>query len=37
MRPDMDTFLFAKAIVEKAPIKLFNHGKTRCDFAHIND
>ena len=26
-RPDMALFLFAKAILEGTPIKLFNHGK----------
>jgi UDP-glucuronate 4-epimerase len=37
MRPDMAVFLFAKAIVEGTPIKLFNHGKTRRDFTYIDD
>ena len=32
-----DFFLFAKAIVEGTPIKLFNHGKMRRDFTHIDD
>ena len=36
-RPDMAIFLFAKAIVEGTPIKLFNHGKMRRDFTHIDD
>jgi UDP-glucuronate 4-epimerase len=36
-RPDMAIFLFAKAIVEGAPIKLFNHGKMRRDFTYIDD
>jgi UDP-glucuronate 4-epimerase len=36
-RPDMAYFLFAKAIVEKSPIKLFNHGKMRRDFTYIDD
>jgi UDP-glucuronate 4-epimerase len=36
-RPDMAIFLFAKAIVEGKPIKLFNHGKMRRDFTHIDD
>jgi UDP-glucuronate 4-epimerase len=36
-RPDMAIFLFAKAILEGAPIKLFNHGKMRRDFTHIDD
>jgi len=37
MRPDMAIFLFATAIVEGTPIKLFNHGKMRRDFTHIGD
>ena len=36
-RPDMAIFLFAKSIVEGTPIKLFNHGKMRRDFTHIDD
>jgi UDP-glucuronate 4-epimerase len=36
-RPDMAIFLFAKAILEGTPIKLFNHGKMRRDFTHIRD
>jgi UDP-glucuronate 4-epimerase len=36
-RPDMAIFLFAKAIIEGAPIKLFNHGKMRRDFTHVDD
>lgn len=36
-RPDMAIFLFAKAIVDGTPIKLFNHGKMRRDFTHIDD
>jgi UDP-glucuronate 4-epimerase len=36
-RPDMAIFLFTKAIVEGKPIKLFNHGKMRRDFTHIDD
>ena len=36
-RPDMAMFLFAKAIVEGTPIKLFNHGKMRRDFTYIDD
>jgi UDP-glucuronate 4-epimerase len=36
-RPDMAIFLFAKAIVEGVPIKLFNHGRMRRDFTHIDD
>ncbi len=37
MRPDMAVFLFAKAIVEGHPIKLFNHGKMRRDFTYVDD
>src|SRR6059058_3258994 len=36
-RPDMAIFLFTKAILEGAPIKLFNHGRMRRDFTHIDD
>jgi len=36
-RPDMAIFLFTKAILEGTPIKLFNHGKMRRDFTHIDD
>ena len=36
-RPDMAIFLFAKAIIEGTPIKLFNHGRMRRDFTHIRD
>ena len=37
MRPDMAIYLFTKAVAEGKPIKLFNHGKMRRDFTHIND
>src|ERR1700716_158222 len=36
-RPDMAIFLFTKAIIEGRPIRLFNHGKMRRDFTHIDD
>jgi UDP-glucuronate 4-epimerase len=36
-RPDMAIFLFAKAICEGAPIKLFNHGRMQRDFTYIAD
>jgi UDP-glucuronate 4-epimerase len=36
-RPDMAIFLFTKAMVEGAPIKLFNHGRMRRDFTYIDD
>lgn len=36
-RPDMAMFIFASAIVEGRPIKLFNHGKMRRDFTFVAD
>ena len=36
-RPDMAIFIFTKAIMEGRPIRLFNHGKMRRDFTHIDD
>jgi UDP-glucuronate 4-epimerase len=36
-RPDMAIFLFARAITEGTPIRLFNHGKMRRDFTHVDD
>ncbi len=36
-RPDMAMFIFASAIVEGRPIKLFNHGKMRRDFTFVSD
>jgi UDP-glucuronate 4-epimerase len=36
-RPDMAIFLFAKAIIEGVPIRLFNHGKMWRDFTYIDD
>src|SRR6185369_12103288 len=36
-RPDMAIFLFTKAIVEGTPVRLFNHGRMRRDFTHIDD
>ena len=36
-RPDMAIFLFTKAILAGTPIKLFNHGKMRRDFTHVDD
>jgi UDP-glucuronate 4-epimerase len=36
-RPDMAIFLFTKAIVDGTPIKLFNHGRMRRDFTHVDD
>jgi UDP-glucuronate 4-epimerase len=36
-RPDMAMFIFASAIVEGRPIRLFNFGKMRRDFTYIDD
>jgi len=36
-RPDMAMFLFAKAILEGKPIKLFNYGDMRRDFTYVDD
>jgi UDP-glucuronate 4-epimerase len=36
-RPDMAIWLFAAAILEGRPIKLFNHGNMRRDFTYIDD
>jgi UDP-glucuronate 4-epimerase len=36
-RPDMAMFIFAKAILEGQPIKLFNRGQMRCDFTYVDD
>jgi UDP-glucuronate 4-epimerase len=36
-RPDMAIYVFAKAIVEGQPIKLFNQGHMRRDFTYIDD
>lgn len=36
-RPDMAMWLFASAILEGRPIKLFNHGNMRRDFTYIDD
>ena len=36
-RPDMAMYLFAKAIVEGKPIKLFNNGDMLRDFTYIDD
>ncbi|MGY4623061.1 SDR family NAD(P)-dependent oxidoreductase [Bradyrhizobium sp. USDA 4486] len=36
-RPDMAMFLFANAIMQGKPIRLFNHGKMRRDFTYIDD
>jgi UDP-glucuronate 4-epimerase len=36
-RPDMALFIFANAIVEGQPIKLFNRGEMRRDFTYVDD
>ena len=36
-RPDMAAYLFADAILEGRPIRVFNHGKMRRDFTYIDD
>ncbi len=36
-RPDMALFLFTSAILEKKPIKVFNHGRMQRDFTYIDD
>ncbi len=36
-RPDMSAYLFIKAILEKRPIEVFNHGHHKRDFTFIED
>jgi UDP-glucuronate 4-epimerase len=36
-RPDMSSFLFAKAILEGKPIQVFNKGEMQRDFTYIDD
>jgi UDP-glucuronate 4-epimerase len=36
-RPDMAMYIFAEAIAEGLPIKLFNQGRMRRDFTYIDD
>lgn len=36
-RPDMALFIFTKAILERKPIQVFNHGNMRRDFTYIDD
>lgn len=36
-RPDMSPMIFAKAITEDQPIKVFNHGEMKRDFTYIDD
>jgi len=36
-RPDMSPVLFARAIMDGKPLRVFNHGKHRRDFTYIDD
>ncbi len=36
-RPDMAPMIFAKAIFENTPLKIFNNGKMQRDFTYIDD
>ena len=36
-RPDMSAYIFAKAILEGRPIRVFNQGDMRRDFTYIDD
>ncbi|MCH8885668.1 MAG: NAD-dependent epimerase [SAR324 cluster bacterium] len=36
-RPDMALFKFTRAILERKPIQVFNHGKMSRDFTYIDD
>lgn len=36
-RPDMAMHLFTKNIIEGKPLKVFNNGRLRRDFTHVND
>jgi len=36
-RPDMAPILFSRAILAGRPIEVFNHGKMRRDFTHVDD
>jgi UDP-glucuronate 4-epimerase len=36
-RPDMAMWIFAAAILEGRPIRLFNHGKMQRDFTYVDD
>jgi len=36
-RPDMALFIFTKAILERTPIEVFNHGKMKRDFTYVDD
>jgi len=36
-RPDMAMYIFARAIAEGEPIRLFNYGRMRRDFTYVDD
>lgn len=36
-RPDMAPFLFTRAILEGAPIRVFNHGRMERDYTYVDD
>ena len=36
-RPDMALFIFAKAIMEGKPVKVYNHGQMSRDFTYVDD
>ncbi len=36
-RPDMAPLLFSRAVLAGRPIEVFNHGKMRRDFTHVDD
>jgi UDP-glucuronate 4-epimerase len=36
-RPDMAVWLFAQAILEDRPVRLYNHGHMRRDFTYVDD
>ena len=36
-RPDMALFLFTKAILERQPIRVFNHGRHKRSFTYVDD
>ncbi|MFA5057466.1 MAG: NAD-dependent epimerase/dehydratase family protein [Opitutaceae bacterium] len=36
-RPDMAPILFARAICEGTPVRLYNHGRYRRDFTYVDD
>jgi UDP-glucuronate 4-epimerase len=36
-RPDMAAWLFAQAILDGRPIRVFNHGRMRRDFTYVDD